>query len=284
MKKLLGAAFLLAIASLALVPAAYAQRFGPPACATCITPNNPTPGVPGSATSFTAFNPPPSMGFTAFNPPPSMGFTAFNPPPSYGTNSASFRGNSGVSVSVDINAGWGRGGRHHSRGYGYGYGYGYAPIVYPYPVYVPVETEPAQPVADVPSGNALDREMWSRAAERDPNLTAGSASSSAASNDLRSNDPRYGTHYLDSREAAGAASNQKADSAPAPKEDNGQSIVLILRDGTRVELGNYAIVGQNIFDLGSAPHHKKIPLAGVDLAATQKANDALGLDFKLPSR
>jgi hypothetical protein len=278
-KKLLGVAFLLAVASLALAPAAYAQRFGPPACATCITPNNPTPGVPGSAISYNAPNPP---GFTAFNPPPSMGFTAFNPPPSYGTNSPSFRGNGGVSVSVGINTGFGRRGHYRSRGYGYGYGYG-APIVYP--VYVPVEVEASpQPAPDVPSGNALDREMWSRAAEREDRGIE--RRDIASDSDPRNNDPRYGTHYLDSREPAraGSGSNEKTETAPAPKEDNGPSIILMLRDGTRVELGNYAIVGQNIFDLGSAPHHKKIPLADVDLAATQKANDAVGLDFKLPNR
>ena len=282
-KKLLGVAFLLAVASLALAAAAHAQRYGVPACATCITPQNPTPGVPGSATSFTAFNPPPSMGFTAFNPPPSMGFTAFNPPPSYGVGSPSFRGNSGISVSVGINGGFGRrghGGRH-GRGYGYGYG---APLVYPYPVYVPVEVEaPPQPVADIPSGNALDREMWSRAAARnDGDTSAGNASPA-------NNDPRYGEHYLDSREAgrAGSGAANKVETAPAAREeDDGPSVILVLRDGSRVELGNYAIVGQTIFDLdrGSGRRSKKIQLAELDLPATEKANDALGLDFKLPGR
>jgi len=268
-KKLLAATLLLALCAFA-----QAQRYGVPPCATCITPNNPTPGIPGSATSFTAFNPPPSTSFTAFNPPPSMGFTAFNPPPSYGVGSASFRSQSGVSVSVGVNLGYGRGhGRHHYRGYGYG-----APLVYTYPVYVPVESEAApQPVADIPSGNALDREMWSRAAERDPN----------ASNTNGNKDSRYGEHYLDSRETTRAGSSETPTIPPAPApEDNGPSIILVLRDGSRLELGNYAIVGQTIFDLDqrAGRRGKKIQLAELDLPATQKANDALGLDFKLPTR
>jgi hypothetical protein len=267
-KKLLGAAFLLAIASLTLVhpEKVLAQRFGVPACATCITPNNPTPGVPGSATSF----------------------TGFNPLPSSGSNSPRFRSDSGFNVSVGSNGG-GHGG-HHGRGFGYGSGYG---VLYSYPMYVPTydtQPEPAQPAADVPSGNALDREMWSNAAQRDPNATAANASSANTSTDPRntdprSNDPRYGAHYLDSREAAANAPAPTGAVTPvAPKEDTGPSIILVMRDGTRVELANYAIVGQNIFALDSAPRRKKIPLADLDLAATQKANDALGLDFKLPTR
>ncbi len=53
-------------------------------------------------------------------------------------------------------------------------------------------------------------------------------------------------------------------------------------DGSRLELANYAIVGKTIYDLGH--RGKKIQLAELDLAATHKANDTLGLDVKLPSR
>ncbi len=218
-----------------------------------------------------------------------MGFTAFNPPPQYGAGSPSFRGNAGFSVSVGANAGFGgRRGHHRSGGYGYGYGYG-API-YGYPVYVPAydpQREP-QPVADVPSGNALEREMWSRAAARldnAGNTNAGNTNGDAGNANAGA-DPRYGEHYLDGREAAGRTGSSAAPKPePAPRiEDDGPSIVLVLRDGTRVELSNYAIVGQTIFDLDFSHRARKIPLAELDLPATEKANDALGLDFKLPAR
>jgi len=57
--------------------------------------------------------------------------------------------------------------------------------------------------------------------------------------------------------------------------------ILIFKDGHKQEIGNYAIVGANLFDL--APGHRmKIALSDLDLAATQKANDDEGNDFQLP--
>jgi hypothetical protein len=60
------------------------------------------------------------------------------------------------------------------------------------------------------------------------------------------------------------------------------STVLIFKDGHKQEVSNYAIVGGNLFDL-TPGHRLKIPLTDLDLGATQKANDDLGTDFKLPT-
>jgi hypothetical protein len=60
------------------------------------------------------------------------------------------------------------------------------------------------------------------------------------------------------------------------------STVLVFRDGHEVELQNYAIVGDTLFDLADNRSHK-IQLADLDLAATRKANDARGVDFQVPS-
>jgi hypothetical protein len=57
--------------------------------------------------------------------------------------------------------------------------------------------------------------------------------------------------------------------------------ILIFKDGHRQEVGNYAIVGPNLFDL-TPGHRMKIALSDLDLAATQKANDDEGNDFQLP--
>jgi len=44
---------------------------------------------------------------------------------------------------------------------------------------------------------------------------------------------------------------------------------------------NYAIVGQTLWTF--APQRtQKIPLSDLDLAATQKANDERGVDFRVP--
>jgi hypothetical protein len=60
------------------------------------------------------------------------------------------------------------------------------------------------------------------------------------------------------------------------------STVLVFKDGHRAEVGNYAIVGDTLFELTDGRTHK-ILLADLDLPATQKANDDLGVDFQVPT-
>jgi hypothetical protein len=63
--------------------------------------------------------------------------------------------------------------------------------------------------------------------------------------------------------------------APAP------ATVLVFRDQHKQEVQNYAIVGQTLWAFGSA-RTQKIPLADLNLAATVKANDDRGVDFRVP--
>src|SRR6201987_3834405 len=58
--------------------------------------------------------------------------------------------------------------------------------------------------------------------------------------------------------------------------------ILVFKDGHKIQVGNYAIVGSNLFDL-TPGHRQKVALADLDVNATQKANDDQGVDFKLPS-
>ena len=53
---------------------------------------------------------------------------------------------------------------------------------------------------------------------------------------------------------------------------------LILRDGKRLKINSYAVMGQEIWDFSSQPV-KKIPLANVDVAASRKATEAGGGEF-----
>jgi hypothetical protein len=76
-------------------------------------------------------------------------------------------------------------------------------------------------------------------------------------------------------EAAPAAHDAPAREQPAT--------VLVYRDGHTVEITNYAIVGDLLYDFSSGPRHK-IALADLDLTATQRKNDDRGVDFRLPSR
>jgi hypothetical protein len=67
---------------------------------------------------------------------------------------------------------------------------------------------------------------------------------------------------------------------PAPEEPETPTL-LVFKDGRQVEIGNYAIVGQTLYDL-TPGHARKIALADLDLEATQKQNDDQGVNFRLP--
>jgi hypothetical protein len=58
--------------------------------------------------------------------------------------------------------------------------------------------------------------------------------------------------------------------------------VLIFKDGHQVEVQNYAVVGNLLYDL-TPGHHRKIAIADLDLKATAQQNDDLGISFQLPS-
>jgi hypothetical protein len=73
---------------------------------------------------------------------------------------------------------------------------------------------------------------------------------------------------------ASAASN----SDPEPPAD---PTILVFKDGHQLEVANYAIVSQTLYDL-TPGHPRKIALADLDLAATQKQNDDHGIPFDLP--
>ena len=70
--------------------------------------------------------------------------------------------------------------------------------------------------------------------------------------------------------------------AGADHPDNSPATVFIFKDGHKIETQNYAIQGQTLFDF-SNNHLTKVKLAELDLDATRKANDDLGITVKLPS-
>ena len=85
------------------------------------------------------------------------------------------------------------------------------------------------------------------------------------------------------KNASGPHSAQAEDASVAdPEPDPPQEpIVLIFKDGRKVEVGNYAIQGKILFDLTSGRAHK-IALADLDLDATRKQNEDRGIMFQVP--
>ena len=59
--------------------------------------------------------------------------------------------------------------------------------------------------------------------------------------------------------------------------------MLVFKDGHTLEVKNYAIQGDLLYDL-TPGHPRKITLADLDMSATQKQNDDRGIDFQLPAR
>jgi len=77
---------------------------------------------------------------------------------------------------------------------------------------------------------------------------------------------------------AASGSQPAAESAPEPPQP---PTTLVFKDGHQLEVDNYAIVGQTLYDL-TPGHPRKIALADLDLPATQKQNEDHGINFQLP--
>ena len=63
-------------------------------------------------------------------------------------------------------------------------------------------------------------------------------------------------------------------------ESNDVRTLLIFKDGRRLEIANYAIMGTTVYVF--AGDRRKIPLTELDLDATVKANEDRGTDFHVP--
>jgi len=85
----------------------------------------------------------------------------------------------------------------------------------------------------------------------------------------------------DSARSSGVSVKPDQDGEADAPVDAQPATVLVFKDGHRSDVLNYAIVGNTLFDFDGG-RTRKILLPELDLAATQKANDALGVDFEIP--
>ncbi len=69
--------------------------------------------------------------------------------------------------------------------------------------------------------------------------------------------------------------------APAAGAAMFADTVLVFRDQHKQEVSNYAIVGPTLWSFAPG-HTEKIPISDIDVPATTKANQALGVTFRLP--
>jgi hypothetical protein len=168
---------------------------------------------------------------------------------------------------------------HHNGGNSGAFIYSY-PYYVPYPVAVPEEDLQGQPDAvyeeEPPAQTVFERRREYRPA---PNPTPVGSS--------RDDDSRYGERTLDPRESRAIAPEPAASSDThhemSPTSRELVPVLLVFKDGHQQEIGNYAIVGDTLFDLGAFVAHK-IKLADLDLKQTIDKNEQRGVEFNVPSQ
>ncbi len=87
-------------------------------------------------------------------------------------------------------------------------------------------------------------------------------------------------HYQREKDDAFASAPEPREASPSATEEVAAqpATLLIFKDGHQIEVENYAIVGETLFEFSNGLTHK-IQLAELDLPATQKANDDRGVEF-----
>jgi hypothetical protein len=97
--------------------------------------------------------------------------------------------------------------------------------------------------------------------------------------------PSYAAPAESREPRAESAAAEPARKAPAPDTSTPEAeptTILVFRDGHQIEIGNYAIVGDTLYDLAGNSKTHKILLADLDLEKTVKVNEDRGYEFRLP--
>ncbi len=182
--------------------------------------------------------------------PPTAGFTpptaGFTPPTAPGVNSH----NHGFSNQFP-----------HHRNHGTAYGDVYYPYAYAVPVPYAVDNanDDDDDDSDYQGGPTIFDRRGFGAASYIPPSYPGPAHQAA---NARSGDPE---------------SQPNDEVAPEPQPPT----TLVFKDGHQLEIANYAVVSQTLYDL-TPGHPRRIALADLDIPATEKQNDDNGVTFILP--
>jgi hypothetical protein len=81
--------------------------------------------------------------------------------------------------------------------------------------------------------------------------------------------------------APGSSDRRSTPKTASETPDPVAATILVFRDQHSQEVQNYAIVGQTVWAF-STRRTQKIPLANLDIPATEKANDDRGVTFRVP--
>lgn len=174
-----------------------------------------------------------------------------------------------VTFSTSIptpNPGHGDGHHHHHSGD--------RPVLYAFPVPYAVDLAPTE---DQPEDQAEDNSAADH--DRDPNYQGGPTIFDRRGSGADSYIPP--ARSTPAHRSAEHRSPEYVQPDPPTPDPNREPTVLVFKDGHQLEVGNYAIVGTTLFDL-TPGHSRKVPLADLDLDATQLQNDDRGITFQIP--
>jgi len=158
-------------------------------------------------------------------------------------------------------------GGHHRPVQGFGYGYGYGGYAYiPYAVPVPVAVAPDEAAGDDVQQPQEPDPPAPTIYERRPVVQAEAHMANAPAEPM----------------AEASSSGKHVNLSPVSEEKI--PVVIVFKDGHQQEIanGNYAIVGDMLYDLSGTVAHK-IKLADLDLAQTVQQNEQRGVEFSLPA-
>jgi len=82
------------------------------------------------------------------------------------------------------------------------------------------------------------------------------------------------------RDSSAQVSSDEPDESQANPEPLDPT-TLVFKDGHKLEVENYAILGQTLYDM-TPGHRRRVPLKELDLEATRRENDEHGVTFQLP--
>lgn len=166
----------------------------------------------------------------------------------------------------------------------------FVPVPVPVPVYYPFYSypvaygddmqpqqqapEPVIEIVETPAPTIFENRPGYQAQPARPSYNPPPA------NNERSND-KSADRESSAAEPAAANKNHKPEPPPVETEP---TTILIFRDGHQLEISNYAIVGDTLYDLAGNYKTHKILLADIDLEKTVKVNEDRGYDFRLPQQ
>lgn len=174
-------------------------------------------------------------------------------------------GPNGYAPGVGFSTGVPFDGRRHDRD---GHHHHFVPYVPP--VYYAVPLPYAVDIGDTENPDQAEAE----ANEQDPNYQGGPTVFDRRGSGRDSYVPPV-------RDARPAHSSEKTEEAAAASPEPLEPTTLVFKDGHKLEVENYAIIGQTLFDM-TPGHARKVPLSALDLEATRRTNDDRGVSFQLP--